>query len=179
MLVDNNETQKQLLREIYNTLLKHLSVQIYDFETMLAERENIEYLDDALFNVFAGYIVRMSSLYRTIDINVVHTKNRSETTLKEECHIIVNYLTTLLVKNRFDKRDEWYQKVIEIIQDTYLTWDNDFKLLMSLIILFDYPRQVVAYRDLVIPLADAALNILHTHFKSIGGEFENNTDRSI
>lgn len=179
MLLENDETQKQLLREIYNTLMKHLSVQVYDFETMLAERENIAYLDDALFNIFAGYIVRMSSLYRTIDINVVHVKTHSENTLRKECHIIVNYLTTLLVKSRFNKRDEWYEKTIEVIRDTCLTWDNDFRLLISLIILFDYPRPISAYRDLVIPLADSALNILHEHFNHIGGISENDTKRSI
>lgn len=159
-----NPTPAERVNQILVLLTNQIGANFYDFSEVLKERENLDVLDDVVFNTIAGQVVRVASLYRKSDIKILSPRNENSSRTKEELDIICNYLSTLLVRRLFIHHDDMLEAVTDVLASTHQTWDSSFKSLMHLIVLFDFSREKSGYRDLVIPLADACVQLIHEYY---------------
>ena len=146
------------------TVTEKLGVNLFNFSKVLEERYNLETLDEWAYSLLAGQVLNISSYYVANDLEVFSQYNEDKDEARQELDVLSRYLSTLLIKNLFPKHGEALKEAETVLLNSRLVWDSNFKSLLHLVVLFDCPRTDSKYRNLVVPLADTCVRVMHRHF---------------
>ena len=146
-------------------------VNLHDFETLISERDNLALLDAHIFNETSALVVKLCSVQRKTEIEVLSTSSQAEERASLEKGTITDYLATLVYPPLVVEHDKAYREVIDVLENTRLTWGFDFISVIHLIVFFDC-EQAGNFRHLATPLAQFCVYAINNHFKKGGGDSE-------
>ena len=91
---------------------------------------------------------------------------------ENEKKIISDYLATLLEDELAHHKIRVREQVKELLSTSVRVWSKEFRIILHLLLLFDYAKQGELIRSLINPLADYVVRCLHKGFMEIQKEHD-------
>lgn len=160
-------TNQQIIDDVFIRCRHRLDRDLYNFQNVLEERDNLSLVEDSLYFYIAGNILLLQPDGKDTTNSPELVVEKYEEYYQQERKIILQYLLTLIHFEVNHEHDNALKECIKVLETTSRTFNREFLNVLYLIVLFDHDD---LYKNLCRPLANYCVSILYNEFQKRGEE---------
>lgn len=157
-----NRTNKQIIDDIFLRCSEKLDKQLYLFDNLIDERENLEAAEESLYLYVAGSILQLDPDDSDTSNNPSLERDENKLLYEDERRVLLRYLTTIIHFEVTRRHPEALDACIDLLKNSSRTFNQDFLNIVYLIVLFDGDT---IYKYLRRPLATFCATIIDNEYQ--------------